>query len=542
MLESAEKISKYYHTLRYLKPRQTIGRSFAGLKRRLMLYQSTGIPEKLTGSLKHRTNFLRHDPWNSRNSILEGEFTFLNRTRKYEQAIDWNSADMPMLWRFNLHYFGYLHLLEDGEKESICLDWIRKNPEGKTIGWHPYPLSLRITNWSKEALSRPEVLVSLYSQAAFLYRNLETYHPGNHLLENARALIFAGLFFFGEGEAMRWLRRGVQIIEKELPVQVLPDGGYFERTTMYHALMLENFLDILNVMEEAYIRIPGMKEKACKMGDFLYSLTHPGGEISLFNDSTLEIAPPSGKILRYLKELTGYTPVYRAEFPETGYFVHRGSNLCLIIDGGILGPDYLPAHSHADIFSYELSLFNEKIITDSGVYEYQEGPMRNYVRSTRAHNTVAVDHLDQAECWGSFRLAKRFPPKDVRFFRESCRSTFQGRFEGYRSLIGHGITHHRRIDADEDKGVVSVQDTIKGEGRHLAESFIHLNPSLSLTSEGNKFIIKTGGKTIKIIPESGMPSVEDGWYCDQFGRKLESRVIVLSQDTLPAFISYRIEF
>lgn len=501
------------------------------------------VPLKLKGGLKHKTHFLRHDPWNSRSRILQGEFTFLNSAGKYENGIDWNSADMPMLWRFNLHYFSYLYLLEQGEKEAVCLDWIKNNPEGKSIGWHPYPLSLRIINWSKEALSHPDILQSLYRQTAFLYRNLETYHPGNHLLENARALIFGGLFFLGQGDSFLWLKRGLSIMERELSVQVLSDGGYFERSTMYHALMLENFLDLLNLFQEFYISIPGLEEKVCKMGDFLYSLTHPSGEISLFNDSTAEIAPDPREILCYLKELTGYTPNYKDTFPETGYFVHRGNGICLIVDGGILGPDYLPAHSHADIFSYELSLFNEKIITDSGVFEYQEGPMRKYVRSTRAHNTVTVDNLDQAECWGSFRLAKRFPPKDVRFSREGLRSSFQGRFEGYSSLIGDGITHERHIDTDEEKGVITVKDIIKGRGKHLAESFIHLNPLSGLIKEENIFIINTGGKRVKIIPESGRLSLEAGWYCDRFGRKQESRVIVLSQNgLLPASLSYRIEF
>lgn len=542
MAESTYNISRYYHTIRYLKPRQTIGRSIAGIKRKLMPFNTPLIPELLAGRLKHKTAFLRHDPWNCRQKLLDKDFTFLNIAKTFDGEIDWHSTNMPLLWRFNLHYFNYLHHLENAEKDNICLNWIKNNPPGKSIGWHPYPLSLRIVNWCKEDFSSPEILKSIYIQSAFLFRNLETYHPGNHLLENARALIFAGLFFLGQGEAIRWLRKGLGIFESELPVQVLKDGGYFERSTMYHAIMLENFLDVLNLLDEENISFPLLKETVLRMGDFLYSLTHPDGNISLFNDSTDEIAPPSGEILRYLKAITGYKPVYKAKFPETGYFIHRGENVCIMIDGGILGPDYLPAHSHADIFSFELSVNSQKIITDSGVYEYANGPMRKYARSTRAHNTVSVDRMDQAECWGSFRLAKRFPPKDVRFSADGCRSYFQGCFEGYASLIGDNIRHERKIETDEEKSTIMIKDNISGYGRHITESFMHIHPASILTRRGNSFIINNSGHSIKIIPLRGVPSVEEGWYCPQFGRKIPCQVIVLRENILPAELCCRIEF
>src|SRR5690625_6877658 len=43
----------------------------------------------------------------------------------------------------------------------------------------------------------------------------------------------------------------------------------------------------------------------------------------------------------------------------------------------------------------------------SGVYQYQPGEMRRYVRSTAAHNTVAVAGAEQSEVWGEFRVGRR---------------------------------------------------------------------------------------------------------------------------------------
>ena len=67
---------------------------------------------------------------------------------------------------------------------------------------------------------------------------------------NAKALVFAGLFFGGrceQGEAARWLAAGFKIAEREFAEQVRPDGSHFEQSPMYHALMVEDALDLINI-------------------------------------------------------------------------------------------------------------------------------------------------------------------------------------------------------------------------------------------------------------------------------------------------------
>ena len=343
----------------------------------------------------------------------------------------WQAEHLPLLWQFNLHYFHYLYLLSREEQTTLCLDWARRNRVGRGAAWHPYPTSLRIVNWCKANFDDDELLRSLYRQAAYLYRNLESHHPGNHLLENARALIFAGRLFDGQGEAGRWVKRGLEIYRRETPAQVLADGGYFERSMMYHALVLEGLLDVLNLLPEGEAGKELFTGAAKRMSDFLVSVTHPDGELALFNDSTQEIAPPAASLADYAQRLLKYSPQKQNSFAETGYFIHDGNGFYLIIDGGPLGPDFLPAHAHADIFSYELSVGGKQIIVDAGVFDYAAGEMRQYVRGTSAHNTVCIDGRDQAEMWGSFRVARRYRPEAVKFEKTGTYSRFQGRFDGY---------------------------------------------------------------------------------------------------------------
>src|SRR5262249_13366878 len=102
-------------------------------------------------------------------------------------------------------------------------------------------------------------------------------------------------------------------------------------------------------------------------------------------------------------------------FPDTGYFVIRKEQTALLYDVGLVCPDDLPAHAHADIFTYELSIEGRRWIVDSGVREYQAGAWRDYARSTRAHNTVVVNGQNQVDVWSSFRVGRRVRPRQVSY-------------------------------------------------------------------------------------------------------------------------------
>lgn len=530
------------HTLRYLKPWQVGGRIVARLRQRVGLTQVPQAPARLQGRLQAHVAFPQHEPWNDAESLRKGRFCFLQRTADLGRPVDWAAAGMPLLWRFNLHYFHYLHLLEGAEQEALCREWVQANPVGAGVGWHPYPTSLRIVNWCRADLRAADLQQSLYRQAAHLYRNLETYVYGNHLMENARALVYAGRFFDGQGEAPRWLEKGLALYRQETGEQILHDGGHYERSPMYHALMLEGYLDVLNLLPRDHPDRSWLEETVQRMGDALVSMVHPDGQLALFNDATQEIAAAPARLVTYARDLTGRTFHARDSLPDTGYFVHRGDGVYLIVDGGAAGPEHLMAHAHADVFSFELSLGGQQIVVDTGVFEYADGPMRRLVRSTSAHNTVCVDDTDQIECWGSFRVARRTAPKDVVFSRHENGSTFEGTFDGYARWLGDGIVHRRRVTCDEARREIRVVDEIQGRGRHRVESRLHLHPDVEVTEAG-EITLRRGEVTCRVQVERGSLRWEEGVYCPAFGVRRANRVLVLGGETaLPAALAFTIRY
>ena len=115
-----QKARLYVHTLRHLKPWQVVGRMVAGCKRRVGFTRVPVPPSGLKGVLRAAVPFPQHDPWNTREALLEGRFCFLNRIEDLGWPVTWNATHLPLLWRFHLHYFHYLHLLAPTEQGSFC--------------------------------------------------------------------------------------------------------------------------------------------------------------------------------------------------------------------------------------------------------------------------------------------------------------------------------------------------------------------------------------------------------------------------------------
>ncbi len=495
-------------------------------------------------------------------SVDANEIRFLNvRRRISAAAFDWRAKEEPKLWRYNLHYFDYLHWSSySGEMKSQLIDsWIAENPVGTEDAWEPYPLSLRIVNWIKfmhsgaDAHAFPEKwLQSLVLQSAWQSQNVEHHLLANHLLVNGKALVFAGLFFKGDA-AGRLLQQGLEVMLREADEQFLADGGHFERSFQYHSLVLLDYLDVLNLLlandglvEDALVSV---FSAAAERGlDFLRKVKSADGQIPLFNDSAFGIAPEPDELLSYGERILGKifpkcVEPLRVCMPDTGYFGYRSGGDSLILDCGPVGPDYQPGHAHCDTLSYELCVDGRRVIVDSGVFDYEPGEMRSYVRGTAAHNTVRIDRVDQSEIWAAFRVARRaYPASSELGDWQSGVLKFLGSHDGYLRLPGN-VRHVREVTMDI-VGRWSIADSIIGSGRHLAESFVHLHPDVRIDRRtAREFVLYIGETELVLtVGPDTVISESSGWFCPEFGLRQRNTVLVLSKDEpLPFKLEYAIE-
>jgi uncharacterized heparinase superfamily protein len=466
----------------------------------------------------------------------DGTFTFLNQPGRCDSPEAWQDRSHGLLWTYNLHYF--TDLLSDGaharqlQHVALMERWRVQNPAAYGVGWTPYPCSLRISNWIKwhywlGPLS-DDLVRSLAQQAAWLYRRCEYHHRGNHLFVNAKALCMAGLAVDTHA-AKRWLQRGVSILRVEVPAQILSDGGHCERSPMYHALILEDVLDLLNValrsdMPSARQIIALLQPRVAQMLQWLRAMSHPDGEIAFFNDAAFGIAPTLAQLEAYADRVLGANhrkspPAGSVSLSESGFVRMARGNWILIADVGPVGAPEQPAHAHADSLSIEVSYRHQRVFVNSGISTYAAGPDRAYERGTASHNCVEVDGIDSSEVWSSFRVARRAGVTTEAADLVAATACLRASHDGYTRLRGRPVVHREiRLSTDE----LSIRDSVSSR-ESGAISRLHLHPDVRVEAptDPRQLVLHLPDATRLVLHHNSFRAVTvPGFWRPEFGRKI----------------------
>ena len=562
----------YFNTIRYLKPSQVLWRVW----RKLPVFPSPNAGP--APALRRCAQPFAALPPKKPSLTGPDAFRFLNRDGRVRSAADWNDPQADALWLYNLHYFD--DLCADGAEarrewhEALIARWIAENSVARGVGWDPYPLSLRVVNWIKRALADGAVnphpahggdavarglsaaaIQSLAMQARTLARRVEWHLLGNHVLANAKALVFAGCFFEG-GKAEAWLNQGLAILRDQLAEQVLADGGHFERSPMYHAIVLEDLLDLINLSRSFPEALPAdqvqaLREATVRMLRWAQVMTHPDGGIAFFNDAAFGIAAGVAALARYAERLGlasfGFASIGDASarlvhLEQSGYVRLARGPFTVLFDAAPVGPDYLPGHAHADTLAFELSHGAQRVICNSGTSCYGRSELRHQERSTAAHNTVEIDGENSSEVWDGFRVARRAYPvalscaEDADALRVSCAH------DGYTRLRGRPM-HRRTIEVSE--GAVRWTDEVTGEGAHRMVGRIPLHPDVTARRLGEaqwQLDLPSGTKLVLAVETAGVSlDEEQGRFSPEFGLTLERQVLVwMVEGPLPVSVSVRL--
>lgn len=481
--------------------------------------------------------------------VLAGRLTFLNRTLPIA-ATDWVSAADGRLWEYNRHYFDYALDVAasagaDGAgwfAQAACA-WIDAHPGRTGDAWDPYPVSLRTVNWiyarllfgdALDPVAAQRIDASIAQQLSHLERNLEYHVLANHLQKNLKALVVGGLYFRGEA-ADRWLKRGTKELWRELFEQVLPDGVQYERSPMYHAIALGDFLEVIDLFRAAgRVVRPQVMARVRKMAEAMAVLSRPDGTLHLFNDAADGIAPDRAW-LDHMSRLVLDSPIPdlqgHAVLAGAGYhaWIDAARGERLVVDCGAPGPSYQPGHAHCDLLSFELDLGGVPFVVDSGVHGYDGDPYREYVRSTRAHNTVVIGGREQSEVWATFRMARRARVLHGESDAPAGHFHFRGAYRPFHSRCAH----HRTI---EKLGGWRISDRLDGAQGESLESWIHLHPGCTAAIDGCRILVQRpqgevviepfGADAHSIVQGELLPAPQ-GWYCPEFGKALPAPAIRL---------------
>ena len=385
----------------------------------------------------------------------------------------------------------------------------------------------------------------------------------NHLVAEALGLFLANVLVPDLPGAVRNAKHGQQCLEQEAVRQIFDDGIGVEQSPTYTAFSLEMFG--LAALIGRLIAKPFSSEyerQLANAADSLCWFTDSSGHVPAIGDNdegriiTLTCAPER----RYVPSVAAaigsllhrpdlVTPARESElrdaifdtragveapvrggmqiFATGGYTVVREHEddwpLLLVFDHGPLGYLSIAAHGHADALAIWLHVGGVPVFVDAGTFLYHAGGVwRDILRSTAAHNTLAVENEGASIASGQFNWSH----KAIARLRSQIRPpnwSIEAEHDGYASRFG--VTHCRRLTRTANG--FDVIDSLAGAMvPHAVSIRFLLAPDLKLVSDNSGWSTRLpNGAVVSIQGPAGFKAIRArgdevapaGWISTRFG-------------------------
>ncbi|MBV9925935.1 MAG: alginate lyase family protein [Acidobacteria bacterium] len=419
----------------------------------------------------------------------------------------------------------------------------------------------------------------LYLHARHVETYLSTYSsPNTHLTGEALGLYYLGLLLPRFARAPRWRETGERILLAELDRHVRPDGVYFEQSSYYHRYTAD-FCTHLYALAAANGGggFDKLRRALNALLEHLMHVTKPDGTTPLFGDDdggkllkfderpaadfrpalsngaallgrgdykfvagaaapeTLWLLGPEG--LLAFDELEAAPPAETSRaFRDGGYYVMR--------DGWRRNSDYMfldcgphgtlnCGHAHADVLSFELAAGGRTLLVDPGTYTYTaSAELRDYFRSSAAHNTLTVDGESSSVPAGPFSWRHVAQARAVAWHTHRRFDLFAGTHDGY-ARLSDPVRHERRVLFVKHSYWV-VCDRAEAAGAHCYDLNFHFAPdtapSLVSDEDGVEFVREENeggaGLDVRVFGVGGRWRREEGWVSSCYAERRPAPVFV----------------
>jgi hypothetical protein len=448
--------------------------------------------------------------------------------------------------------------------------WMEQNPPGTGINWFSsMEIAFRSMSWiwafhffRDSDHFTPDLfhkaLKFLYLQGRHIEKYLSTYYsPNTHLTGEALGLYYLGTQLPFIERSGQWRKLGEDILLAELDRQIHPDGVYFEQSTWYQKYTVDFYTQflILKTLQGGEMEKKSSEKLEFKLQaalDFLMYITRPDGTTPIIGDDDGGKALPFGKKrsdnfraslvtgaalfergdYKYIggdpapetlwllglegvqayKTLRAHVPHNTSQkFPLGGYFAMRDgwseTDNYLLVDCGEVGA-LAGGHGHADTLAIELAIHGKTVLVDSGTYTYHESrELRNYFRSTTAHNTLVIDKISSSEPGDKFSWKTKAEAKIDSLICQDRFDFFEGSHNGYERIANAPATHRRSILFLKNDYWI-MRDVVDARLDHDYALNFHLKTGMKPVIEGTE----SGGFYV-----GEEPSNEDGWRFFTFG-------------------------
>lgn len=399
-------------------------------------------------------------------------------------------------------------------------DWIEKNQFGFGPNWmNAMEVGIRAANWcvtidlikpllslrnKGHVLFLRKVCQSLMHHGYFIENNIE-YGPisSNHYLADMVGLLYLAVFFSPINKVRRWLRLAVHGLNDCMNKQVLSDGVYFESSTSYHRLATELFGYAALLTRTAGVALsPDYEAKLKKM--FTFSMQYMDhGYVPQFGDTDNGRLHTLGEDLccSDMQDHSHLRSLYGRIFPTESGFVQsttlfpcgkiaimRSDHLMVFANARDNGQGGNGGHCHNDILSFELTVKGNAAIIDTGTGCYTSNKeLRNIFRSTRMHNTVAVDHQEQNRIpppsEGVFWMHRDASTRILKWDSNELHDHLIAEHTGF-CRLPDPVIHRRGLYLNKELNHLLIHDEFLCKREHEFEWNFHLAPHAEVFCDG----------------------------------------------------------
>jgi len=501
----------------------------------------------LRGAAPTHLALVPHDPWpgdaDAGAEILQGRFRFAGQTLRFD-AFAGVPAGATAPWLGALHGFDWLRDLralggDQARRQARALvsGWLDGNALWSLPAWDARVAGARIAAWigqhdffcaSADDAFRARVFDSLARQARHLMRTAHRCGPGQGGIAALKGLVYAGLCLPGLERAHDLALR---LLERELPRQVLADGGHASRSPSVHLCVLRDLIDIRAVLRQARRPVPDALQQAVeRMTPALRFFRHGDGGLAMFN-GTDEDAPVLIDTVLAQADARG-RPLRSA--PQTGFERILAGRTLLIMDTGAPPPPGLDAHAHAGTLAFELSCGRDRVVVNCGTVPGAVGPWRRTLAGTAAHSTVVLGDRNSSEVLEAGGLGRRRAQVACERTDGDGATLVEAAHDGY--VPGFGTVHRRRIFVADSGDDIRGEDTLDGPGGHPFAVRFHLHPSVqvSVEEDGNAALLRLpGGQGWRLRAGGAALEVQESLYVGSGGNPRRTQQLVLAGTTEP---------
>ncbi|MEQ9641392.1 MAG: heparinase II/III family protein [Alphaproteobacteria bacterium] len=473
------------------------------------------------------------------NALFQGRFARAGRSATAPNQPPWRLRPSDPAFNRWLSGFGWLNHFAAvggnaaaGHARRLVRSWIDVHDEWSAEAWAPALLGRRLIVWLTHAGFlldgaddgfRQAFLASLARQARHLARAADDAAPGPDRLTASVALALAGLSL-PRGEA--WLAKALDRLGRDLPWQILGDGGYITRDPEDLLNVLRDLIDLRDELAESGRDIPqaifNAIDRAVPMAR---ALRHGDGGLALFNGG-FEGDPT---LIDLVLTRSGVKARSLDDGAHIGFQRLGGRRAVAIVDAGIAPPGDLGRHAHLAPLSFEFSAGKERLVVNCGSGRDRLGDWPAVARTTAAHSTLVLDDRNAIE-------TDAVQPSRVEVQRnqdEAGAQWLEMAHDGYRTRFG--ARHRRRLYLDAEGDDLRGEDSLELDaperlaGRAVALRF-HLHPGVqaSLVQGGQVVLLKTAsGNGWRFRCAGGELALEESIYLGQIDTIRRTEQIVL---------------